>query len=79
MLQDLCRPERTHRGLSLAFIRRRGEGGGATLGEERQKQRGGEGEGIGSEGGVRRKHAFHKTRGAVLFEVGQSRASGSLS
>ena len=26
MRQDLCRPERTHRGLSLAFIRR-GEGG----------------------------------------------------
>lgn len=58
MLQDLCRPERTHRGLSLAFIRRRGEegrwwleGGGSTLGEERQKQRGGEGEGIGSEEG----------------------------
>lgn len=49
MRQDLCRPERTHRGLSLAFIRcREKEGGGevekkTTLGEERQKQREGKG------------------------------------
>lgn len=51
MRQDLCRPERTHRGLSLAFIRRREKEGGkkgkkkTTLGEERQKQRAGGGGG----------------------------------
>lgn len=51
MRQDLCRPERTHRGLSLAFIRRREKEGEkkTTLGEERQKQRGGERKGGGTE------------------------------
>lgn len=47
MWQDLCRPEWTHRGLSLAFIRC-GEKEGErekTLGEERQKQREGAGRG----------------------------------
>lgn len=77
MWQDLCWPKPTYPSLSLAFIR--GEKRGkkretkTTLGEETET--GGE----RREHQKKKEHAFHKTRAAELFEVGLSRASGSLS
>lgn len=46
MQQDLCRPERTHRGLSLAFISRR-----ETEGKGEEKDKSGRGETETEEGG----------------------------
>lgn len=76
MWQDLCWPKPTYPSLSLAFIRgeKKKKGGDKdnTGGRDRNRRR---------EKGAQKKkeHAFHKTRAAELFEVGLSRASGSLS
>lgn len=76
MWQDLCWPKPTYPSLSLAFIRgeKKEKGGDKdnTGGRDRNRRR--------EKGAPKKKeHAFHKTRAAELFEVGLSRASGSLS
>lgn len=73
MWQDLCWPKPTYPSLSLAFIRGKKRKTKTTPGKETET--GGEGRGHQK----KKAHAFHKTRAAELFEVGLSRASGSLS